>query len=115
MQRASDGKDEEFSRTETELEKLIREVKLAERQETLERHAQSFTQAKRGKHITSHFDQSTIKVKLRAGEQHELLQESFFRNNFSAYGLVDGVTIEKGKAFVMFRYRDSALKAMREL
>lgn len=37
------------------------------------------------------------------------------RNIFSAFGLVDGVTIERGKAFVMFRYRDSALKAMREL
>lgn len=68
MQRASDGKDEEFSRTESELEKLIREVKLAERQETLERHAQSFKHSKRDSHVTSHFDQTTIKVKLRIGE-----------------------------------------------
>lgn len=52
---------------------------------------------------------------MRAGDQHELLQEGFLRNVFSAFGLIDGVTIEKGKAFVMFRYRDSALKAMREI
>jgi RNA recognition motif-containing protein len=94
-------------RTETELEKLIREVKQTEKQEALEKHARSYSKK------TSDYDHSTIK--LNGPPSSDLLQENFLKNIFSTFGLVDGVVIESGKAFVMFRYRDSALKALREL
>ena len=44
-----------------------------------------------------------------------MLDEAFFRNVFSSFGIIEGVTIDKNKAYVMFRYRDSALKALRLL
>lgn len=108
MERARDGEDEEFKRSESELEKLIREVKNIERQEIIEK------QSSKSDHITSHFDQSTIRLEPRNGSL--LMSESVLRNIFSSFGIIDGVTMtEDLKAYVMFRYRDSALKALRAL
>lgn len=78
MQRASEGKDEDFNKSETELDKLIREVKNIERQEALER---SQITKKASDHITTHFDMSTIRMKARNSTDN-VLSETMLRNLF---------------------------------
>jgi hypothetical protein len=60
-------------------------------------------------HITSHFDLSTLKLT----SSKTLLDSHTMRTLLSPLGLIDGI-IEKDNhksVYVMFRYRDSALKA----
>ena len=103
-----EGQQEMERRVETELEKLIREIKQREKEEREELKKPSFAD----KNITNHFDQSTVRLKQK---DTITLDEAFFRNVFSSFGIIEGVTIDKNKAYVMFRYRDSALKALRLL
>ena len=51
----------EFKRTETELERLIREVKQSEKEEEEEKRVAALS-TRRDHHITSHFDLSTLKL-----------------------------------------------------
>ena len=46
-----------------------------------------------------------------------MFTESMLKSLFSKYGIIDGIRIDSkkmNKAFVMFRYRDSAKKAMND-
>ena len=95
-------------RVETELEKLVREIKQREREEREEAKKPTFADH----HITSHFDLSTLRLKHK---NPITLDSSFFKNLLSSFGIIDGVTIDNNKAYVMFRFRDSALKAHRTL
>ena len=104
-------KDEDFKKSETELEKLIREVKEAERDQAEE----TKTAKKARDHITDHFDQSTVKLKPKSAGGESMLSETLLRSIFSSFGIIDGVLLRDGSAYVMFRYRDSALKALRSL
>jgi hypothetical protein len=101
-----EGQEEMERRVESELEKLVREIKLREREETKKPKSQA------EKQITSHFDQSTLRLKHREPVN---LEGNYFKNLLSSFGIIDGVTIDKNKVYVMFRYRDSALKAHRTL
>jgi hypothetical protein len=103
-----EGKEEMERRVETELEKLVREIKQREREEREETKKPTFADH----HITSHFDQSTLRLKHK---NPITLDGTFFKNLLSSFGIIDGVTIDKTKAYVMFRFRDSALKAHRTL
>lgn len=117
MQESRDGKQGgEFQKAETELEKLIREVKELERQEAKEK--MQGASKKVGDHITSHFDMSTVRLKAKGMKvRSALLSEVLLKNIFSSFGIIDGVLLDEadGKAYVMFRFRDHALKAVREL
>jgi hypothetical protein len=113
LQRAQEGKDEDFKRTETELEKLIREVK------SIERKLEKKESGKHHKvdHITSHFDLSTVRLKAKSSEameEHGMLSEGLLRNLFQPFGILEGIAIDysDGKAYVSYKYRDSALKAL---
>ena len=105
---SKEGKEEMERRVETELDKLVREIKQREREEREEAKKPSFADH----HITSHFDQSTLRLKQKIPIT---LDGSFFKNILSSFGIIDGVTIDKNKVYVMFRFRDSALKAHRIL
>lgn len=103
-----EGKEEMERRVESELDKLVREIKQREREEREEAKKPSTADH----HITSHFDQSTLRLKHK---DSITMDSNFFKNLLSSFGIVDGVIIDKNKAYVMFRYRDSALKAHRNL
>ena len=64
-------------------------------------------------HITSHFDLSTLKLTTTK----TLLDNHTLKTLLSSMGLIDGI-IEKENhksVYVIFRYRDSALKAQRAI
>ncbi len=71
---------------------------------------------KKGDHITSHFDQTTIKLKSQS-KTAQPLSEPLLRSIFSDFGTIDSISLSSAghpsKAFVTFKYRDSALKALR--
>ena len=85
-----------------------------ERQEELKKRESGLTKSSADSRIHSHFDQSTLKLKPRSKESTLHLSEALLKNFFSEYGIIDGVICGgDGRAsYVMFRYRDSALKAL---
>eukprot|EP00347_Sterkiella_histriomuscorum_P017931 403347433 len=103
--------DEGFRKAESELERLIREIKIQEFDERKEE-----KQKKRKDHISQHYDMTTIKIKMKPQQQvlDFAMNEQLIRNLLKQYGTIDGVLIDKNglKAFAMFKYRDSAHKAM---
>ncbi|CDW89430.1 dnajc17 protein [Stylonychia lemnae] len=103
--------DESYRKAESEMEKLIREVKLQEQEERKDE-----KQKKRQDHISEHYDQTTIKIKMKAQTQESeiAMSEDSVRSIMSEYGTLDGIIIDKeGRvAFAMFKYRDHALKVI---
>ena len=75
----SEEKDEETRHVETELEKLIREVKQIEKQELIDEKEH----CKVKDAITSHYDKSTIQLKYRKMYEDHMLSESLLRSTFS--------------------------------
>ena len=70
------------------------------------------SEAKRGK-VGELFDMSTLKLKSR--DRDNSLNENILRSMFKEFGIIDGVRVDdkkRHKAFVIFRYRDSVLKAL---
>lgn len=90
----------ESNPNETELERIIRETKAAEKAEREE-------EKRASKHS---FDVTTLKLKSISAHS-----ETTLRSIFSPYGIVDKVVVKSASsiAFVMFRHRDSCLKALK--
>ena len=96
-------------RVESELEKLIREVKEMEAEEMKEE-KEKWGRKKMRDPVSEHYDFTTLKVKCRNKEEH--ISQDLLREIFKQYGIIDSILLQEPRTgFVTFRYRDSAVKA----
>jgi len=102
--REAPEQEEEFRKVETELERIVREIRAQEQEERKEQ-----KEKKRKDHVSEHFDKTTIRLKPKSDAY---LSQDLLRALLGEFGIIDGVIVEQAKAFVMFRHRDSALKVM---